>query len=674
MKKLIMGLLMLLLVVGGVLIYPIEAYANDNNSNNIISNTSTSNDLVIGVISDTHYYSKTLMSDCKEFEEEVATKRQLFDESEAILDSAFDILEEETPDVLFITGDLAREGEKANLQEISTKLEAFKKRIKTNKNKDLKIYVINGNHDINNFGGVDFSSGKKEAAESTTTKDFREIFKNMGYNSNSEFYTEEENVGGCLSYTTKLADGYTLIAVDTNKYSKDQTKRKQDVAETEGYISPKLLNWVNEKATEADSRGDKVIVIQHHAIVEHFPNHATYKSSFIVNNYKESCEVYAKAGVDMVFTGHMHANDIAKYTSSEGKEFYDIETGSLITFPAPIRIVKLNKTNDNKKNVDIKTLNVKEIDYIDKKTGEKITDLYEYSRKFIFSEDSVKPMLVDNIFMPELEKILSIGGTKKYLSTILNIDEDKFNEKVTDLLINKLPKTESESLSFNIWKFNFNIFYNATEKKVCIYETSSRKISPIKLSIDIDTIENKLLDNIFDDVDNILKNNSNDIKQLMYTFIDTALEYKIDDTHTLIEFMQEAYIAHIGGEEDTPKWVDDYILKIKDKDTLGQILEKCIKADSKILIKLVSKMSLKTKDVLKKDNNGVKTKLVYSLITSKFKNLKSVVKFGIKQKKVLDIASEKLSEIAYGYAYSLNNDDNYLEDNETNIILTSVLY
>ena len=51
---------MLLLVVGGVLIYPIEAYANDNNSNNIISNTSTSNDLVIGVISDTHYYSKKL--------------------------------------------------------------------------------------------------------------------------------------------------------------------------------------------------------------------------------------------------------------------------------------------------------------------------------------------------------------------------------------------------------------------------------------------------------------------------------------------------------------------------------------------------------------------------------------------------------------------------------------
>ena len=231
-----------------------------------------------------------------------------------------------------------------------------------------------------------------------------------------------------------------------------------------------------------------------------------------------------------------------------------------------------------------------------------------------------------------------------------------------------------ESLSFNIWKFNFNIFYNETEKKVCIYETSSKKMSPIKLSVDIETIENKLLDNIFDDVDNILKNNSNDIKQLMYTFIDTALEYKIDDTHTLIEFIQEAYIAHIGGEEDTPKWVDDYILKIKDKDTLGQILEKCIKADSKILIKIVSKMSLKTKDVLKKDNNGVKTKLVYSLITSKFKNLKSVVKFGIKQKKVLNIASEKLSEIAYGYAYSLNNDDNYLEDNKTNIILTSVLY
>ena len=92
---------------------------------------------------------------------------------------------------------MSRDGEKKNEEIFAKKLEKLREKSKE-KGKELKIYVINGNHDINYPKGVDFSAGKREKAEQTTTKDFREIYKNMGYDSNSEFYSTEENTGGCL--------------------------------------------------------------------------------------------------------------------------------------------------------------------------------------------------------------------------------------------------------------------------------------------------------------------------------------------------------------------------------------------------------------------------------------------------------------------------------------------
>ena len=63
-------------------------------------------------------------------------------------------------------------------------------------------------------------------------------------NENRRYYREDNNVGGCLSYVTRIAKGYTLIAVDTGKYSSDQTNSGLDIQETGGTISQPLLNWI----------------------------------------------------------------------------------------------------------------------------------------------------------------------------------------------------------------------------------------------------------------------------------------------------------------------------------------------------------------------------------------------------------------------------------------------
>ena len=80
-------------------------YADENNKGE---------SLVIGVLSDTHYYSKELMSDCEDLDKEIKEARNIFLEGEAVVDAAFNILLDHTPDVLFVTGDMSRDGEKKN--------------------------------------------------------------------------------------------------------------------------------------------------------------------------------------------------------------------------------------------------------------------------------------------------------------------------------------------------------------------------------------------------------------------------------------------------------------------------------------------------------------------------------------------------------------------------------
>lgn len=43
----------------------------------------------------------------------------------------------------------------------------------------------------------------------------------------------------------------------------------------------------------------------------------------------------AKAGINLLLTGHFHANDIARRSYSDGSYLVDVETGSTVSYPAP---------------------------------------------------------------------------------------------------------------------------------------------------------------------------------------------------------------------------------------------------------------------------------------------------------------------------------------------------
>ena len=66
---------------------------------------------------------------------------------------------------------------------------------------------------------------------------------------------------------------------------------------------------------------------------------------YLIEDYASIAAQLADAGLEMIFTGHMHANDIAVMTTKSGNTLYDVETGSNLTYPSPMRFVQLREVS-----------------------------------------------------------------------------------------------------------------------------------------------------------------------------------------------------------------------------------------------------------------------------------------------------------------------------------------
>ena len=136
-------------------------------------------EIKVGFLSDTHYFSRSLYSDCDDFMEALHSDRKLLQESDAILTAALKGLVEDEPDFVLVSGDITKDGERVNHQAVADHLAAAQQEL-SDKGVDTRFYVVPGNHDINNANGLEFSSGHGVDAERTNVEQFREIYKDFG--------------------------------------------------------------------------------------------------------------------------------------------------------------------------------------------------------------------------------------------------------------------------------------------------------------------------------------------------------------------------------------------------------------------------------------------------------------------------------------------------------------
>jgi len=99
------------------------------------------------------------------------------------------------------------------------------------------------------------------------------------------------------------------------------------------------LAWIQTYLAQAKTLGKVVIGMEHHPIMEHFQGMETFFPEYILTDYATVGQALANAGLNLLFTGHFHANDIARTTYSSGSVLTDCSTGSTVTAPCPYRFV-----------------------------------------------------------------------------------------------------------------------------------------------------------------------------------------------------------------------------------------------------------------------------------------------------------------------------------------------
>ena len=296
--------------------------------------------LRIATLSDIHYFAREDMGNLDDgFYAAMNTNN--IPQIDGILDSAFAALaqsaEENGLEYVLIAGDLTYNGEKNAHEALAARLAAFEAET------GLQVYVINGNHDINNSSATQYIADENgayywEYADTVTAEEFKEIYADFGYNEAISVY--EPDIGeeaGALSYSVKLDDGYRLIAIDAGKYSPDSTEDGIYEHETGGSISDSLMDWILAQIADAKAAGEIPIGMTHWNVGDQNYFSTVALQGFAMDNWQEVAETLADAGMHFIFTGHTHDTDITSTVSDNGETLYNITTCSLGNYPNQYR-------------------------------------------------------------------------------------------------------------------------------------------------------------------------------------------------------------------------------------------------------------------------------------------------------------------------------------------------
>ncbi|MFK5952707.1 MAG: choice-of-anchor I family protein [Desulfobacterium sp.] len=281
------------------------------------------------VFSDPHYYDSDLGVTGSAFESYLAQDRKMLAESEAILAATVKALEGNSHlSFVIVSGDLTKDGELFSHQEFAGYMAQLEQ-------SGIEVFVVPGNHDINNPHANSYDGDVATSVDTVTPDEFAQIYADFGFN---QALQRDLN---SLSYMAEPVEGIYLLALDSCNYDDNIAN---GTPETGGSFSQATLTWIAQMLEMASSQNKKVIATMHHGLLEHYSGQSTDQlgKDYVVADYQTVSQALASNGLGMVFTGHYHAQDIV--SSSDGK-LLDVETGSLVTYPSPYRIVTIKPDN-----------------------------------------------------------------------------------------------------------------------------------------------------------------------------------------------------------------------------------------------------------------------------------------------------------------------------------------
>ncbi len=196
-------------------------------------------------------------------------------------------------DFLLLPGDLTQHGEPENHAWLVKRLGQL----------PYPVYVIPGNHDL---------------VKPQNLSEFAPLYRDFGYEDISKLY-----------YTKLILPNVRLIGLNSNNFNQN--------GEQIGIVDDAQLDWL-ESVLAQSVPNELILVTIHHNIVEHLPHQKTNPLGrrYMLSNADRLCKLLQKYDVKLVFTGHLHVQDIA---FSAQYNLYDITTGSLVSYPHPYRVL-----------------------------------------------------------------------------------------------------------------------------------------------------------------------------------------------------------------------------------------------------------------------------------------------------------------------------------------------
>jgi hypothetical protein len=101
------------------------------------------------------------------------------------------------------------------------------------------------------------------------------------------------------------------------------------------------LNWILDNLSDGREAGKIMLGMMHHGLIEHFPGQKALFPEYVIDSWETLWPQFAEHGLPVMFTGHFHAQDIVKMDQNDSFIF-DIETGSLVTYPCPYRSIQVD--------------------------------------------------------------------------------------------------------------------------------------------------------------------------------------------------------------------------------------------------------------------------------------------------------------------------------------------
>ncbi len=284
-------------------------------------------DTRFAVISDPHFYDVSLGTTGSAFKKYLEDDRKLLVLSREILDSAIDAVGREKPRFVLVPGDMTKDGERVNHEKVTQALKRLTDR-------GIKVYVVPGNHDINNPDAVRYEGDETRPVPTIGPEEFSDLYRDFGY---ADALSRDEH---SLSYTFEPEPGLWILALDSCRWKENRPGHHPIV---DGAFSPATLAWIESRLISARKQNKAVLAFMHHGLMAHYPANEKFYGEYIVDDSDTVAELLAVYGVRLVFTGHFHAQDVVRknFENHPSAFVFDIETGSLVTAPCPFRVVDL---------------------------------------------------------------------------------------------------------------------------------------------------------------------------------------------------------------------------------------------------------------------------------------------------------------------------------------------